>query len=91
MLDPAQIYIVHINNAEDRPLSEMRQAHRTFCSLTGAIDLEGFLGALKAIGYIGSVSVEVFRPDLWEKPADVVINEAYRTTLDIMKSCGAVI
>ncbi len=86
-LDPKKIFVVHINNSEDVPLESLRQAHRTFADC-GPIDIRGYLSNLKEMGYDGMVSIEFFRPDCWEKPAEWVIQETYRTTREVLEKYG---
>ncbi len=87
-LDPEKIFVVHINGAErDMPAEDLRQKHRTFCD-RGVLDVPGFLRSLAATGYNGMVSIEFFREDCWAKPAEWVIEEAYRTTRAAMERCG---
>ncbi|MCY0869239.1 MAG: sugar phosphate isomerase/epimerase [Firmicutes bacterium] len=56
-----QIVHVHINDAPDVPVSEVRDDGRLYPG-EGVIDLTGFLRALSRIGYEGVVSQEVLTP-----------------------------
>lgn len=40
---------------------------------TGVIDLDGFMGAIRAAGYTGPVKVEPFMKSLAEQPVDKVL------------------
>ncbi|SDW90306.1 sugar phosphate isomerase/epimerase [Paenibacillus sp. CF384] len=57
-LTPDQIVHVHINDAPDLPVEEVRDNGRLYPG-EGVIDLAGFLRALNAIGYKGSVTQEI--------------------------------
>jgi sugar phosphate isomerase/epimerase len=57
-LHASQIVHVHINDAKDMPVAELRDNDRLLTG-EGAIDLKGFVGALRAIGYDGPVAQEV--------------------------------
>ena len=57
-LHPAQIVHVHINDAPDKPRDAQIDRERLQPG-DGVIDLRGFLGALKTIGYDGPVASEV--------------------------------
>lgn len=57
-LTPDQIVHVHINDAPDVPVEEARDNGRLYPG-EGVIDLGGFLKALNAIGYKGSVTQEI--------------------------------
>jgi sugar phosphate isomerase/epimerase len=65
-LKPEQIVHVHLNDAPDVPVEEVRDNVRLYPG-EGVIDLAGFLGALNRIGYRGVVSQEVLLP---EAPTD---------------------
>jgi sugar phosphate isomerase/epimerase len=59
-LRPEQVVDVHLNDAPDRPVDEQIDSVRALPGETGVIDLAGFLGALRQIGYGGPVMVEPF-------------------------------
>jgi 2-keto-myo-inositol isomerase len=86
-VDPDKIFVVHINNADDSPLGILSNDNRRFCD-SGAIDLENYIGTLRDIGYDRMVSIEVFRPEYREWPAEKVVLEAYRTTRDAIARYG---
>jgi 2-keto-myo-inositol isomerase len=86
-VDVSKIFAVHVMNADDEPLGVLNHCHRRFCD-SGYINLENFLGTLKEMGYDGMVSIETFRPEYWEKDAEWVISEAYRTTRDAVEKYG---
>jgi len=54
-----QVVHVHINDAYPGPIDELLDLVRLLPG-DGVIDLDGFLGALDALGYDGPVSVETF-------------------------------
>lgn len=78
-LDPKSIYVVHINDMDDLPISELDQCNRCLPG-RGMIDLKGFISNLKSINYDGIVSVETFRPEYWNMAAEEVIRLAYKET-----------
>ena len=65
-LDPSQIYIFHINDAEDLPRAELEDRHRLLPGL-GILPLREMVAAFRSIGYDDVASVEIFRPEYWEK------------------------
>lgn len=83
-LPEEKIFAVHINNADDVPLSQVSQLDRRFCD-SGVIDLQAYLNAIRKTGYQGTVSIEVVRPEYWEKDTAWVIREAYRTTKEVLE------
>ena len=82
-LPPEKISTVHLNNCDDEPLGVLNVPHRRFAD-SGAIDLDNFMMNLDAIGYKGPVSIEANRPEYFTWPIEKVINEAYRTTSELV-------
>jgi len=65
---------VHINDAPSGiAVDAQRDNVRRLPGETGIIDLKGFLGALRKIGYDGPVVPEPFVPELGTLPADEAI------------------
>ncbi|MCY0874769.1 MAG: sugar phosphate isomerase/epimerase [Firmicutes bacterium] len=60
-LTASQIVHVHINDAPELPVEQVLDNDRLYPG-EGVIDLGGFLGALKKIGYQGAVAQEVLTP-----------------------------
>jgi 2-keto-myo-inositol isomerase len=65
-IDPKRLFIFHINDAEDLPSSQLTDAHRLLPGL-GTLPLKEIIEALRRIGYDGFASVEIFRPEYWER------------------------
>jgi 2-keto-myo-inositol isomerase len=65
-LDPKRLYIFHINDAENRPLDQLTDAHRLLPGL-GILPLKEIIAAFRRIGYDKVASVELFRPEYWER------------------------
>jgi len=63
-LDAARVYIVHLDDAEDRPREELRDAHRLLPG-DGVIPLRDLVRRIEALGYRGPWSIELFRPEYW--------------------------
>ena len=73
-LQPEQVVYVHINDAPSGiAVDAQRDNVRRLPGETGIIDLKGFLGALRKIGYDGPVVPEPFVPELGTLPADEAI------------------
>jgi 2-keto-myo-inositol isomerase len=64
-IDPARLYVFHINDAENRPRAELQDAHRLLPGL-GILPLNDIVSAFRRIGYDEVTSVEIFRPEYWE-------------------------
>ncbi|UYB60148.1 sugar phosphate isomerase/epimerase (plasmid) [Klebsiella michiganensis] len=82
-----KIFCAHINNGDFIDIDKASQENRRFCD-SGTIDLYNFLKNLKEAGYDGIVSVEIFRPEYWQKTPEWVISNAYQTTRKIMEDSG---
>jgi 2-keto-myo-inositol isomerase len=65
-IKPEQLFIFHINGAEDCPKEELRDAHRLLPD-QGILPLKEIWTALQDIGYNKMASVEIFRPEYWER------------------------
>jgi 2-keto-myo-inositol isomerase len=65
-LDAKRLFIFHINDAEDRPREELEDRHRLLPGL-GILPLREIVAALRRIGYDRVASVEIFRPEYWER------------------------
>jgi 2-keto-myo-inositol isomerase len=86
-VDPGKIFIVHINDVERAPRRKMHDALRLYPG-KGILPLTSILRALKAIGYTGRVSVEIFRPQYWNRPPLQVAREARATALAALRQAG---
>ena len=82
-LDPDRLFIFHINDAEDRRRDELEDKHRLLPGL-GILPLVEIVGALKRIGYDRVTSVEIFRPEYWERDPFELAREARAATLKIL-------
>jgi 2-keto-myo-inositol isomerase len=74
-LDPERLFIFHINDAEDRPREQLEDRHRLLPGL-GILPLKEIVAALRRIGYDRAVSVEIFRPEYWERNPFELAREA---------------
>ena len=75
VLDPARLFIFHINDAEDLPRDQLEDRHRLLPGL-GILPLKQIVAALRRIGYDRVVSVEIFRPEYWERDPFELASEA---------------
>ena len=78
-LDPSRLFVFHINDAEDRPRTELQDSHRLFPGL-GILPLRQMLAAFNRIGYDKVASVEIFRPEYWEMDPYLVAQDAKAAT-----------
>ncbi|HKQ52504.1 MAG TPA: sugar phosphate isomerase/epimerase, partial [Pyrinomonadaceae bacterium] len=81
-LDPARLFIFHINDAEDRPREELEDRHRLLPGL-GILPLKEIAAALARRGYDRVASVEIFRPEYWERDPYELAREAHAAAAKI--------
>jgi len=80
-IDPAKLFIFHLDDSEDLPVGALRDDKRLWPG-EGAVDLARIFGILKSKGYTEMTSIELFRPAYWEMdPADC-IQTAYEKTAE---------
>ena len=74
-LDPKKLFIFHINGAEDLPKDQLNDSKRLYPG-EGVLPIAKMKETLDKIGYDGPASVEIFRPEYWERDPFVVAKEA---------------
>ena len=74
-LDAGRLFIFHINDAEDLPRERLEDRHRLLPGL-GILPLKQIVAALGRIGYDRIASVEIFRPEYWERNPFELAREA---------------
>ena len=82
-LDPRKLLVFHINDVEERPLETIEDAHRLLPG-EGVIPLDGILAGLQGIAYDGPCSIELFRPEYWERDPLELAREARAATLTVL-------
>jgi len=78
-LDPKLIYVFHINDAENLPREQLEDRHRLLPGL-GILPLREMVGAFRKIGYDKVASIEIFRPEYWERDPFELGREAWLAT-----------
>jgi len=78
-LDPNLIQIFHINDAEDLPRTNLEDRHRLLPGL-GILPLREMVTAFRKIGYDKVASVEIFRPEYWERDPFELARDAHAAT-----------
>jgi 2-keto-myo-inositol isomerase len=74
-LNAKHLFIFHIDDAEDLPLDQLTDAHRLLPGM-GILPLQEIIAAFKRIGYDANASVEIFRPEYWERDPFQLAREA---------------
>lgn len=82
-LEPAKLFIFHINDAEDLPKHELTDAHRLYPG-EGILPVREIRDALLKIGYDRMASVEIFRPEYWEEDPFEVAKRARIAALNAL-------
>lgn len=82
-LDPDRLFIFHINDAEARPRAELEDSHRLLPG-SGILPLKEIVGALRHIDYERVASVEIFRPEYWERDPFELAREAHRAASNVV-------
>jgi sugar phosphate isomerase/epimerase len=83
------VVYVHINDAPDGVAVEAQiDQVRRLPGATGVIDLTGFLGALREIGYDGPVTPEPFEQRLATLPPDEACETAHTHLLEVWRRAG---
>ena len=82
-----QIVHAHINDAYPGPIDELMDMKRMLPG-EGVIDLRGFLGALRQIGYEGAVAVETFDDGLRASGAELAAQRAGAAMRRVMEGFG---
>jgi 2-keto-myo-inositol isomerase len=84
-LDPRLIYVFHINDAEDRPRETLLDKHRLLPGL-GILPLREMIGAFRRIGYDQVASVEIFRPEYWDRDPFELARDAHVATKQLLET-----
>ena len=84
-LDPKLISVFHINDAENLPREQLLDKHRLLPGL-GILPLHDLLAAFRKIGYDKVASVEIFRPEYWERDPFELAKDALAATKRVLET-----
>jgi len=84
---PESLFIFHINDAENLPREQLRDSHRLLPGL-GILPLPEMFQAFKRIGYDRVASVEIFRPEYWQRDPLKLALEAKAATQKLLGMAG---
>jgi 2-keto-myo-inositol isomerase len=70
-----KLAVFHINDVEKMPKEKITDANRLFPG-DGVIPLKEIIGAVRGTGFDGVASVEIFRPEYWQRDPLAVAKEA---------------
>ncbi len=71
-----RVWIFHVNDAPAMPPSALRDTDRVFPG-EGKVNVREALETLRAKGFNGPVSLELFNADYWKQPGDRVLQKAW--------------
>lgn len=66
-----QVFLVHVNDSEPGDRTKLTDANRIFPG-EGTIDLKAFAASIGRIGYDGFLSLELLRPEYWQRDAEEI-------------------
>jgi len=81
-VDPERLVVLHINDVEDVAKPDITDGHRLYPG-EGVIPLQDILGAVRATGWDGVLSVELFREEYWRQDPLAVAREAKAKTVAV--------
>ncbi len=84
-VDPGLIYVFHINDAENLPREKLLDKHRLLPGL-GILPLREMIAAFRKIGYDKVASVEIFRPEYWERDPFELARDARIATQQLLET-----
>jgi 2-keto-myo-inositol isomerase len=84
-LDPDLIYVFHINDAENLPREQLLDKHRLLPGL-GILPLRELTAAFRKIGYDKVASVEIFRPEYWDRDPFELAQDALTATKRVLET-----
>jgi 2-keto-myo-inositol isomerase len=82
-LDAQKLFIFHINDAENLPREQLEDRHRLLPGL-GILPLKEIISALRRIGYDRVTSVEIFRPEYWERDPQELARDAHAAVSKVL-------
>jgi 2-keto-myo-inositol isomerase len=82
-----KLFVVHLNGCEDLPRDQLTDGHRLYPG-EGAIPIDAILRGLRARGFDGTCSVEIFRPEYWEQDPHEVARTARTKAAGVLTTAG---
>lgn len=82
-----KLFVVHLNGCDDLPRDQLTDAHRRYPG-EGPIPIGAILGGLRAAGFDGVASIEIFRPEYWEQNPRQVALAAREAAGSVLAGAG---
>jgi 2-keto-myo-inositol isomerase len=86
-LDSRKVFMVHLNDVMPGPRVRLHDARRLYPG-DGVLPLTPILQALRATGYAGPFSVEIFQPRYWRQDPRQVAATAYKKARAVLEGAG---
>ncbi len=78
-----KLLIVHTDDCLDLPIEELNDSHRVYPG-EGILPIKSRLRLLRAKGYRGFLSIELFNRDYWSRPLGEVVERCWRSMARIL-------
>jgi 2-keto-myo-inositol isomerase len=82
-----RLLVVHLNGCEDLPREQLTDAHRLYPG-EGVTPVVAILRILRARGWDGVASVEIFRPEYWRQDSRLVARNAHTAAVSVLIAAG---
>ncbi|HEU5394758.1 MAG TPA: sugar phosphate isomerase/epimerase family protein, partial [Candidatus Methylomirabilis sp.] len=86
-LDPRKVFMVHLNDVMPGPRVRLHDARRLYPG-DGVLPLRPILRALRASGYAGPFSIEIFQPRYWRQDPMRVAATAHKKARAVLEGAG---
>ncbi|MGQ9628274.1 MAG: sugar phosphate isomerase/epimerase family protein [Anaerolineae bacterium] len=83
-LDPARLFIFHLDDVEDGPKESITDARRLLPG-RGVLPLDEICARVQKTGFDGLISVELFRPEYWAWPPEELARQARESAIQVLK------
>ena len=87
-VDPKRLVVLHINDVENVAKPDITDGHRLYPG-EGVIPLQDILSAVRATGWDGVLSVELFREEYWQQDPLSVAHTAKDRTMAVWERSSA--
>ncbi len=83
-IEAKKLAVFHINDVEPMPKEQIEDANRLFPG-DGVIPLQDIIASVRATGFDGVASVEIFRPEYWARDPQSVALEAMEKSKRVLQ------
>ena len=80
-----RVWVFHVNDAPQTPISVLRDSDRVFPG-EGVVNVRQALGVLRARGFAGPVSLELFNARYWKQPTAAVLRRSWANLEDLLQN-----